>query len=127
MSKDSLISDDVKRLNSEGPFQATCKGVARIVGKGGAIWKEATDSVTCFASEVARTAADRATAVVRGRNPPRGLGAKPPENIQDFMLILDPERTCEWHCNKKSNVHSRCKNEQQADFEVMLENIITDT
>ena len=29
-----------------------------------------------------------------------------------------------WHCNKKSNSHSGCKNEQLADFEVQLENII---
>ena len=43
------------------------------------------------------------------------------------MLILDTESTCEWYCNKKSNSHSGCKNEQQADFEVKLENIITDT
>ena len=43
------------------------------------------------------------------------------------MLILDPESTCKWHCNKKSNSHSGCKNDQQADFEVKLENIITDT
>ena len=73
---------------------------------GSAIWNEATDSVTCFVSEAARSVVDRATA------------AKPPENVQDFMLILDPESTCKWHCNKKSNSHSGCKNEQQADFEV---------
>ena len=40
------------------------------------------------------------------------------------MIILDPESTCKWHCSKKSNSHSGCKNEQ-ADFEVQLENIIT--
>ena len=28
-------------------------------------------------------------------------------------------------CNKKSNSHSGCKNEQQADLEVQLENKIT--
>ena len=28
---------------------------------------------------------------------------------------------------KKSNSHSGCKNEQQADFEFKLENIITET
>ena len=37
-------------------------------------------------------------------------GAKLPENLQDYMLNIDP-----------------CKNEQQADFEVNLENRITDT
>ena len=36
-----------------------------IFGKGSAIWNEATDSVTCLASEAARSVADRATAVVR--------------------------------------------------------------
>ena len=54
-------------------------------------------------------------------------GRSPPENFQDFMLILDPESTCKWHCNKKSNSHSGFKNEQQADFEDKLENIITET
>ena len=44
-----------------------------------------------------------------------------------FMLILDPESTCKWYCNIKSNSYSGCKNEQQADFEVQLENIITIT
>ena len=62
-----------------------------------------------------------------GATPVGGLGAKPPENFQDFMLILDPESTCKWHCNKKSNSNSGCKNERQADFEVKLENRITDT
>ena len=33
-------------------------------------------------------------------------GAKPPENFQGLMLILDPESTCNWHCIKKSNSHS---------------------
>ena len=47
-------------------------------------------------------------------------GARPPENVQDFMLILDLESTCKCHCNKKSNSYSGCKNEQQADFEVKL-------
>ena len=56
-----------------------------------------------------------------------GQGAKPPENFQNLMLILDPDSTCKWLCNKKSNSHSGCKNEQQADFEVKLENRITDT
>ena len=42
------------------------------------------------------------------------------------MFILDPESTC-MHCNKKSNSHSRCKNEQHANFEDKLVNIITDT
>ena len=45
----------------------------------------------------------------------------------DFMIILDPEGTCKWHCIKTSNSYSGCKNEQQADFEVKLEYIITDT
>ena len=54
-------------------------------------------------------------------------GAKPPDNFKDFMIILYPESTCKWHCNKNSNSHSGCKNEQQADFEVNLENLITDT
>ena len=43
------------------------------------------------------------------------------------MIILDPESTCKWHYSKISNSHSGCKNEQQADFGVKLENIITDT
>ena len=47
------------------------------------------------------------------------------ENFHDFMLILDPESTCKWHCDKKSNSHLECKNEQQADFEVQLENKIS--
>ena len=81
-------------------------------------------------------AANRASAVVRGCDPSGGLGAKPPvgvrgrnplENFQDFMLILDPESNCKWQCNKKSNSHSGCKNEQQGDFEVKLESRITDT
>ena len=41
------------------------------------------------------------------------------------MLILDSDSTCRWHCNKKSNSHSGCKNEQQAGFEVQLDNIKT--
>ena len=60
-----------------------------------------------------------------GKAPGGGLGAKPPEIFQEFMLILDPESTCKWHCNKNSNSHSWCKNEQQADFEVKLKNKIT--
>ena len=82
-------------------------------GWGSAIWSEVTDSATCFASEAARSAADRVTAVVRGfgGKAPGGVrGAKPPENFQDFMIILDRESTCKWHCNKKSNSHSGCKN-----------------
>ena len=43
------------------------------------------------------------------------------------MFILDTESTCKCHCNKKLNSHSGCQNEQQADFEVQLENIITKT
>ena len=62
-----------------------------------------------------------------GATPFGGLEAKPPENIQDFMLILDPESTCKWHSNKKSNSHSGCKNKQQGNFEVKLENRITNT
>ena len=54
-------------------------------------------------------------------------GQSPPENFQDFMFILDPESTYKWHCNKKLNSHSGCKNEQQADFEDKLENRITET
>ena len=66
--------------------------------------------------------------MVRGRKASGGgLGGEAPGNYQDLMLILDPESTCKWHCNKKSNSHSECKNQQQADFEVKLENIITDT
>ena len=115
------------------------KGVVRIFGRGSAIWSEATDSATCLASEVARSAANQATAVVRGRFPllcsgiwreaPGGrIGVQsPPENFQDVMLILDTESTCKRHFNKKSNNHWGCKNEQQADFEVKLQNIITDT
>ena len=65
--------------------------------------------------------------LVRGATP-LGLGGRsPPENFQDFMLILDPESTCNGHCNKKSNSHSGRKNEQQADFEIQLENRITIT
>ena len=63
-------------------------------------------------------AADRATAGFRGHSPQsRGKGAYP-RNFQDFMFILYPESTCKWHCNKKSNSPSGCKNERQADFEV---------
>ena len=43
------------------------------------------------------------------------------------MLILDTESTCKWHCYKKLKSHSGCKNEQQADFEIQLENKITIT
>ena len=58
--------------------------------------------------------ADRANVGFRGAVLDRGVkGAKPPENLWDFMLILDPESTCNWHCNKKSNSPSGCKNEQQ--------------
>ena len=78
-------------------------------------WQGALSEATCFASE----AVDRATAVVRD--------AKPLENYQDFMLNLDPESTCKGNCNKESNSHSGCKNEQQADFEVQLENRISIT
>ena len=54
------------------------KGVARIFGRGGgAIWSEETDIVTCFVSEAARSAADLATAVIRGRNTLWGFGVKP--------------------------------------------------
>ena len=73
---------------------------------------------------LARSAADRATVdvAVRGATPLVGLGAKPPVGIMGalgvFMLILDPESTCKWLCNKKSNSHPGCKNEQQAHFEV---------
>ena len=69
------------------------KGVARIFGKGSAMWSKATDSHRAIICA---------------------------ENFQDFMLILDPESTCKWHCNKKPNsqCHSGYKNEQQADFEV---------
>ena len=98
------------------------KGVARIFGWGSAIWSKATDSVTCFASEAVQSAFDRATDVVRGAQLPLGFwgrspwwgvrGAKPPENLQDLLIILDPESTCKWHCSKKSNSHSGCKNEQ---------------
>ena len=44
-----------------------------------------------------------------------------------FMLILDPENTSKWYCNKNPNGHVGCKNEQLADFEIQLENIITIT
>ena len=59
-------------------------------GGGDSQISHATDSVTCFASEAARSIADRATAVVREHNPRWGfggvapggwLGAKPPENV----------------------------------------------
>ena len=55
---------------------AAPKGVARIFGRGSAIWREATDSATCSASEAVRSAADRATAVVMGRNPLREFEGK---------------------------------------------------
>ena len=58
----------------------TFKGVARILGRGSAIWSEATDSATLGVGDKA---------------PGRGLGMRsPPENFQDFMFILDPESTC---------------------------------
>ena len=62
-----------------------------------------------------------------GTTPLGVLEAKPPVGFRDFMLILDPKSTCKWHCHKKSNSHLGCKNEQQADFEDKLENIITET
>ena len=37
-------------------------------------------------------------------------------DFQDFMLILDPESTYKWHCNKYSNSNLGCKKEQQADL-----------
>ena len=65
---------------------------------------------------------------VWGQSPWWGVrGRSPLEIFQDFMIISDPESTCKWHCNKKSNNHSGCKNKQQADFEVKVENRITDT
>ena len=44
--------------------------------------------MTCVASEAARSAADRATAVVRGRNPLwgfEGLGGAAPGKFQDLL------------------------------------------
>ena len=35
-----------------------------------------------------------------GKAPGGGKGTKPTENFQDFMIILDPESTCKWHCNR---------------------------
>ena len=49
---------------------------------------------------------------LRAKPPVLVRGAKPPENFQDFKLILDPESTCKWNSNKESNSNSRCKNEQ---------------
>ena len=45
------------------------KAVARIFGRGSAIWSEATDSATCFASEAVRSLGGRG----------------PPENVHDLM------------------------------------------
>ena len=50
-----------------------CPGFLR---SGSAIWSEATGRATCFASETAFSVADRAMAVVRGRNPFGGFGGK---------------------------------------------------
>ena len=47
--------------------------------------------------------------------------------LRTWSLRPCPESTFKWHYTKKLNSHSRCKNEQQADFEVQLENIITIT
>ena len=55
-----------------------------------------------------------------GAKPPVGLGCEVPGKFSGFYVILDPESTCKWHCNKKSNSHSGCKKEQQADFEDKL-------
>ena len=87
-----------------------CKGVARIFGRGSAIRSEATDSAICFASEAARSAADQAMAVVRGRIP-----------FWDFMTRRAPVNGI------VSKSQTGCYNEQQAEFEVKLEKIITDT
>ena len=98
---------------------------------------ERSNSATCFTSWTARSAANQTTAgCSQGAQPHSGIwgklrwevrGSKPPENFQGVMLILDPESTCKRHFNKTSNSHLGCKNEQQAHYEVKLQNIITDT
>ena len=80
------------------------QGLSQDFWQGRTIWSEAIDIATCFESEAARSAADRATAGgqgaqlssgVLGAEPTVGVRAEnPPENVQDFMLILDPESTC---------------------------------
>ena len=37
------------------------------------------------------------------------------------MLIVDPKSTCKWHCKKKSNSHSGCKNEQQLKGQISVQ------
>ena len=103
------------------------KGVARISGRGAL--SGAKQHIVRLASRVRpREVPPIELRLWTGARPPFGVwGRSPPENFQDFKLMLDPESTCKWHCNKKSNSHSGCKNKQQADFEVKLENRITDT
>ena len=57
-------------------------GEVRTILAGGALFAAKQQrSVTCFASEAARSAPDRATAVVRGATPLGGLGTKPPVGL----------------------------------------------
>ena len=61
-------------------------------GGGSAIWSEATDSTTSFASEASRSAADQATAVIKGATSLGGLGAKPLVEVRGAK----PPRTKFW-------------------------------
>ena len=64
-------------IGNTSTFNKDVKGVARIFGMGSAIWSEATYSATCFAGEAALSAANQATAVVRGATPFWDLGKAP--------------------------------------------------
>ena len=95
------------------------EGVAKIFGRGAL--SGAKQQIVRLASRVRRREVPPIELLLWSGAQP-SLGANPPENFQDFVLILDPESTCEWHFNKKSNSHSGCENEQ-----VTRENRITDT
>ena len=91
-----------RNLCEEGLYPQS-KGVARIFGWGAL--SGAKQQIVRLASRVRR----REVPPIMGAAPLRGFGgqahgggtgAKPPENFQDLMLILDPESTCKWHCKK---------------------------
>ena len=56
-----------------------------IICKGSTIWNEATASVTCFASEAARCAADQPTAAVRGATP---FGGEVPSGVRNACTYI---------------------------------------
>ena len=72
LSKKCRYVDDTITLNYLYFHKIIKQGLSQDFWQGSAIWSKATDSVTCFASEAARSAADRTTAVVRGAKLPSG-------------------------------------------------------